>query len=219
MPQLLARPDAEGFVLAGGRSSRMGKDKALVNFQGQPLIVTALAILRDTGMPASIAGASAPLDCCAAVVLDAGNGPLGGVCAGLTSAVAPAVVFLSVDLPLIPSGLLAFMLNHARITNAAVTIASINGYPQTFPAIVQRSALPALQIALQENKGGCFAGFQSAASQMGRALTILPAEMLVQAGQVVHPDGLQPNFWFLNMNRPEDIIRGELMLAAHRRVS
>ncbi len=39
--------DASGFVLAGGQSSRMGRDKALLTFAGQPLIAHALAILRE----------------------------------------------------------------------------------------------------------------------------------------------------------------------------
>jgi len=50
-----AAPEAMGFVLAGGRSSRMGEDKALVEFDSQPLVAHALQFfaMRDfrPGLP------------------------------------------------------------------------------------------------------------------------------------------------------------------------
>jgi molybdenum cofactor guanylyltransferase len=211
--------DAQGFVLAGGQSSRMGSDKALVDFQGQPLVARALATLHEAGVPGFIAGARVSLENYASVIADAGLGPLGGICAALASAAASAVVFLSVDMPLIPAALLKLMLEHAQITEAAVTIASVNGYPQTFPAVVQRAALPVLENAFQEGKRGCFAAFQLAAKRMGRPMVILPVELLVQAGQVAHQDGLHPSLWFLNLNQRADIARAELIVAAHHRVS
>ena len=44
-------------------------------------------------------------------------------------------------------------------------------------------------------------------------MTILPVELLVQAGQVAHPDGLHPSLWFLNLNRPADLLLAESSLA------
>ena len=118
----------------------MGTDKALVNFQGQPLIARTLAILREAGLPGFIAGARVSLESYAPVIADDGLGPLSGIWAALVSATVSVTVFLSVDMPLIPAALVKLMLDHAQITEAAVTIASVNGYPQTFPAVVQRAA-------------------------------------------------------------------------------
>ena len=76
---------AAGFVLAGGRSSRMGTDKALMLLGGRPLIAHALDILRGAGLSASLAGARAGLERFAQVVADEepDRGPLGGICSAL----------------------------------------------------------------------------------------------------------------------------------------
>jgi molybdopterin-guanine dinucleotide biosynthesis protein A len=118
-------------------------------------------------------------------------------------------VFLPVDLPLAPALLIGFLLDHAAITGAPVTIASVNGYAQTFPAVVTRATLPALREELEAGRGGCFAGFRAAAASMGEAVRIIPVEPAIQAGQVTHPAGLPAARWFLNVNSPADLCRAE----------
>lgn len=210
---------AEGFVLAGGRSSRMATDKTLIDFDGQPLVVRALNLLREAGLTASIAGPRSQLGNYASVVEDAGLGPLGGVCVGLASASADFVAFLPVDMPLLPPSFVPLMIARAQITDAAVTLVSVNGYAQTFPAIVSRSALPALETEFRKGNRGCFAAFRAASEQMGQGLNVVPVESLAQAGQVAHPEALPASLWFSNVNRPEDLVRAEAIWFAYRRVS
>ena len=206
-------PDAAGFVLAGGQSSRMGRDKALLPFAGRPLVAHALSMLREAGLPASIAGANpsarASFASYAPVVEDAepGLGPLAGICAAMSATSARHAVFLPVDLPLLPPSLLVFLLHHARITGRAVTVPSVNGYTQTFPAVLDQSALPALQAEFSARRRGCFSAFQAAAAGLGQPISAVAVELLAQSGQVAHLLGTPPALWFLNLNSPEDMER------------
>jgi molybdopterin-guanine dinucleotide biosynthesis protein A len=211
-----AGPDAVGFVLAGGQSSRMGEDKAQVRFAGRPLVERALEILRAAGLETRIAGArsalaSSEMAGLATVIEDElpGRGPLGGICSALASTQARWAVFLPVDLPLIPATLIEFLLDHARITGRAVTLASVSGFGQSFPAVVDRAVLPALGRELEAGRAGCFAGFQAASAQLNQPVMVVAVEMLVQTGRVGHPGGLPPECWFLNVNRPVDLCRAE----------
>lgn len=225
--------DAAGFVLAGGQSSRMGRDKALLPFAGRPLIDRALSILREAGLLAAIAGlppdrsmsagqsardnpqANGAIATFASVVDDSepGLGPLAGICAALAASSARFAVILPVDLPLLPPRLIVYLLRRARITAAAVTLPSVNGFAQTFPVVLDRSTLPALQDELHSERRGCFSAFQAAASRLGQPMAHVAAELLAQAGQVSHPLGLPPIRWFLNVNSPQDLHRAEALIA------
>lgn len=99
-----------GLVLCGGRSERMGRDKALLPWGGGDLLDHAIARLaaavRDVailcGPSARYAGRGLPL------VPDLGvdEGPIAGLAAGLAHAAGRPVLLLAVDLPLVPVALL-----------------------------------------------------------------------------------------------------------------
>lgn len=212
-------PEAVGFVLAGGQSTRMGTDKAHVELNGEPLVAHGLRIFRDAGLPASIAGGQSALSAYAPVIEDrqTGLGPLSGICAALASTSARWAVFLPIDLPLLPASLIVCLLHHAGITQRPIILSSVNGFPQTFPVILDRATLPTLQSELESGRGGCFSGFQAAAESLGEAMTVLAVETLVQCGQVSHPTSLPATRWFLNVNTPEHLRQAEdlLQIEAH----
>ncbi len=205
-----------GFVLAGGQSSRMGRDKALELFGGRRLIEIALGMLREAGVEAAIAGARSDLSAFAPVIEDAeaDQGPLGGVCAALAATCCERSVFVSVDLPLLPAVLIACMVRHARVTNHAVTLCSVNGFAQTFPVVLGRGALDCLEKRLRSGQLGCYAAFQAAAEGHAESVSVLPVEVMAQSGQVAHPSGLPPAWWFLNVNSAADLARAE-SIAGH----
>src|SRR5215470_9917840 len=80
------QPDSRmGFILAGGRSSRMGSDKALLEFQGKTLIERAVELMRRSSLDFAIVGDPAKYSAHGQVVPDvhANCGPLAGIHAAL----------------------------------------------------------------------------------------------------------------------------------------
>jgi molybdenum cofactor guanylyltransferase len=197
--------DAEGFVLAGGQSSRMGRDKALVELAGRPLIAWALAALRGAGLTARIAGARADLSAFAAVVADEAvdAGPLSGVCSALRAAETEWTVFVTVDQPLMTPAFVMALLEHARNGDGAATVASVGGVAETFPAVVRRGALAVLEGRMEQGQLGCVAAFRAAGLQVVAAEAIMPMESRCLVER-----------WFSNVNTPEDLDRVESALKA-----
>jgi molybdenum cofactor guanylyltransferase len=207
---------AEGFVLAGGRSSRMGTDKALVQLGGELLIARAVGILRDAGLPVTIAGARSTLSEYAPTIEDAGDGPLSGICSALASTRAQYAVFLSVDMPLIPASLIRVLVDYARLMEAAVVFPSVNGFVETFPCVADRAVLPLLEFEAEAGNTGCRSALRAAAARLEKPLSIVRVENLVQSGHIEHSGALSPAFWFLNVNTPADLARAETMIGFDR---
>lgn len=198
----------------------MGRDKALQEFAGRPLIEHALAILNRACLSAAIAGAApssrASLSSFAPIIQDSTSdkGPLSGICSALSATGARFAVFLPVDLPLLPPSLLIFLLHHAQTTGSAVTVPSLADFAETFPAVIDRATLPALKSELNAGRSGCFSAFQAAAKALHQPFSTVAVEPLLPSGQLSDPQGRPPSDWFLNLNTPADLVRAETLCKA-----
>lgn len=120
-----------GFVAAGGRSSRMGRDKSLLPYRASTLLEHAIAKLRGVTPDVRILCGPARRyeDFGVPVVEDAicGVGPVGGLYSALLSASVDRrdkILWLAVDVPLVPPSLLTRLvdgLDDADIVMARTT--------------------------------------------------------------------------------------------------
>lgn len=98
-----------GVVLAGGLSSRMGRDKAMLSWQGRPLIERQIAVLREAGVDTvQISGERADYQGIADPV--AHMGPLGGVAGIAAVCEGGELLIIPVDMPRLQSTLLRRLL-------------------------------------------------------------------------------------------------------------
>jgi molybdopterin-guanine dinucleotide biosynthesis protein A len=143
-----------GFVLAGGKSSRMGRDKALLELDGRPLVERAMRLLGAVCMEASIAGGSEELARFGRVVPDGrtGCGPLSGIVAALEASGFDWNLMLAVDVPLVPVDLVRALAEQCAGSSAVAVVARVTGRPEPLCAAYHRRALPGLQSALNAGR-------------------------------------------------------------------
>jgi molybdopterin-guanine dinucleotide biosynthesis protein A len=122
----------EVWILAGGLSSRMGKDKARLRLGGKSLLAHARAAARAAGLPVRVLRRDRVPRC----------GPLGGVCTALRATTCDAVLFLSCDMPFVDGPFLGRVLSKLTLGKAAVFAARQRA---GFPFVIRRSALPQVE--------------------------------------------------------------------------
>lgn len=109
--------NTEAFILAGGRSARMGSEKGLVEFRGQRMIQCIIHAAEGAGLPVSlIASDTRYREFGIAVYSDEypGLGPLGGLYTALRHCKTSELLLLSCDIPLLKSEHLFLLLERHR---------------------------------------------------------------------------------------------------------
>lgn len=142
------------FVLAGGKSSRMGADKAFVELGGRRLLDRALALAETVASDVRIVGSPEKFAGCGRVVEDEfpDCGPLGGIHAALRASQTELNFILAVDLPFVEVGLLTYLLNEAHAGKAVVTVPHAGGRWQPLCAVYRREFAAVAETALRQNR-------------------------------------------------------------------
>ena len=180
-------------ILAGGRSSRMGTDKAFVRVLGRPLIEEILSQSAGLGMesliitnqPAEYAYLGVPL--LGDVLPD--KGPLGGLYTALHSATRPHVLCIACDMPFVVRPLLDFLIS--LIPEGDAIVPRLSDEAEPFRAIYSRACLAPIRAALD-------------AGRM-RMISFFP-DVRVRFVDEAEIDRFDPqHLSFFNVNTPDDL--------------
>jgi molybdopterin-guanine dinucleotide biosynthesis protein A len=192
-----------GFVLAGGKSSRMGEDKALLRFRGRPMVELAVEKLRGVCAEVGIAGNRADLAGFAPVVPETRVevGPAAGVEAGLRAAALAWVMFVPVDVPLVPGELLRRWA--VSVVGREGIAASLLHYERDQPVfcMLRRECLGRFSAALDGGERRLGVLLEQASE--GRRWVCDVGELCAGDGLVVGER------WFWNVNTPEELAEAE----------
>jgi molybdenum cofactor guanylyltransferase len=140
-----------GVVLCGGRSTRMGFDKATIRFEGETLLQRALGRLDTVCDPAMVAPGDLALTLNGRFsVPDAepNSGPLGGLVAGLRASPHRLLAVVAVDLPWVDPLLLSMLAGAIGDHDVAVCETDHGGV-EPLHAVYATSLLEAAETALR----------------------------------------------------------------------
>ena len=143
------------FILAGGKSTRMGTDKAFVDYEGRTLVERALDLARSVTSEVCIVGSREKFAPFAPVVEDIFQdcGPLGGIHAALRGSRTELNLMLAVDTPFVSRAFLQYLINQARgAPEAVVVVPRVDGGWQPLCAVYRREFADAAENALRSGR-------------------------------------------------------------------
>ena len=187
---MLPRPvGPTGVILAGGASRRMGRDKALLEIEGETLVARAARLLAEVCGEVLIADrGTGP----ASVPDGPGRGPAAGILGAARARPGWSLLVLAVDLPFVPVPLLK-ELARSEVDLPDLVIPSWSDGVEPLCAVYGPAALA----VLEERVGQGRLDLWSLPDTPGLAVRRLGEEELRRFGE--------PARMFLNLNRPEDL--------------
>lgn len=181
------------IILAGGKSSRMGRDKALIEIFGE-LLVARVARVISPLFESLIVVANGDLEAVlpdAAIVKDIfpGKGPLGGIHAGLTASRSEENFVVACDMPFVSPAVIQRI--RALRDKADVCLPETEKGLEPLCAVYSKSCLPQIERALRSNR---------------RRVTAFFSEVDVRIVKREELEGLDGvDLAFLNVNTREDL--------------
>ena len=200
-----------GYILVGGGSTRFGRDKALVEFDGQPMLARMMKLMRSVTKDLKlVATPEKYAEFGTQLVADGwpGQGPLGGIITALEDAAQSASrpewnLIVSCDMPFLTQDWLQFLANRAAKSKAQVVFPHSASGPEPLCACWQTSAAAKLR-----------SEFERGVRKVTEGIALLRAEVLDEADWKRF-DSAGRLFW--NMNTAADYEEARRILEAERK--
>lgn len=224
--------DVAGYVLAGGRSTRMGQDKALLQLAGVPLVQHAVRKLRSVVTDVCILSSRPELEPFAPLVADLREncGPLGGIEAALANTRRQWVLMMPVDTPFVPAALLRYWMDGVlQQSDARVSLFSVDGAVQPALCMLHRDIAPYVRRSLDQSRLKLYPELRNAALELAalnhaeiedvllvrewneREVAVFSAELEAagKSDEVTIAQWAAVPLWFANLNTPEEFAEAE----------
>jgi molybdenum cofactor guanylyltransferase len=175
------------FVLAGGRSTRMGQDKALLPWHGKPLLEHMVHLLQGVADDVHVAGRNQLPD------RWPGLGPLSGIGTALEISPTDANLFVAVDLPHLTLSFLKYL--RLRLENSTQPVLACK-FQSDVPLClgIRRPLLPEIQRRLDSGRLSVRGLIEDSDTQ------------LISEDEL-REKGFDPGYLFTNLNTPDDYRR------------
>lgn len=223
------------YVLAGGRSSRMGQDKATLLLGGKSLIERWVRKLGGITSQVFILGRRPDLAGFASPVADLHEhcGPLGGMEAALAHSGHDWILVVPIDVPFLPLALLrSWIRSVLRQASARAALFTVDGVAQPTLCLLHREIAPFLVEAVCQSRFKLYPVLEEAAGQLAerqkvsieeilriqrwestRALSLY-AELNGRDEGLTRAQRAAASLWFANLNTPEELAQVQSHLDA-----
>jgi molybdopterin-guanine dinucleotide biosynthesis protein A len=196
--------DVTGIILAGGGSTRLGRDKASEPVNGRPLlqwvadrleqVAAEIVVVRAAGQRLPSIATRRPLTVTEDIL--PGRGPLAGIHSGLQSATHDLSIAVGCDMPLLCAPLLQQLCQLAE--GYDVVMPTRVKQPQPLHAVYRRSCVEAME---EELRAGRL-----------KVISFLGAVRVRYVGEEEWARYDREGLSFFNVNREEDLQRAALLL-------
>jgi len=189
-----AASDVTAFVLAGGKSTRMGADKAFVEHESRTLLARALEGARSVAREVRIVGDREKFAAFAPVVEDQFHdcGPLAGIHAALRASQTNLNMMMAVDMPFVSSELLRYLIGQARgASDMVVVVPESEQRRQPLCAVYRREFADAAENALRSGN-----------YRIDRLFNLVQTRSITE--NELAAAGFSPGM-FRNLNTPEEL--------------
>lgn len=193
-----------GFVLAGGLSRRMGRDKAQIPWNSGTLLTHAVGVLQEIASEVLVVGTVKSADAAVVAIADVfpNRGPMAGIHTALKHTSTDWNLILAVDLPLVQPELFGFIAGRCKNASALAVVPKVSGRLQPLCAAYHRCLLMEIERAIGKDD----LSIHRLLERLSTGIMGTSGDIWIIDDEELLTQGFDPEV-LINVNTPEDLER------------